>query len=125
MAFIELIFLFFVLQIEKLQQEDTGKGKLSEEGHFKQARRERQDDPNTIKYEIRLSVGSDFGTPAALSIVNKHTERFFLQHASIEAPNNQIIHFYCNSWIYPIDKTKSDRIFFSNTVSFNTSLFSK
>ncbi|KHN22174.1 Linoleate 9S-lipoxygenase 5, chloroplastic [Glycine soja] len=64
-------------------------------------------------YKIKIHVDSHFGTPRAFVIQNQHKKKFFLQSASIET-NDRIIHFDCNSWIYPIKKTKSDRLFFSN-----------
>ncbi|KAI4354146.1 hypothetical protein L6164_003039 [Bauhinia variegata] len=73
-------------------------------------------DTQTITYKIRIDVDSQFGTPRAFLVKSPHKEKFFLQYASFEAQNNQIIHFDCNSWIYPIEKTKFGRLFFSNAL---------
>ncbi|RDX63857.1 Linoleate 9S-lipoxygenase 5, chloroplastic, partial [Mucuna pruriens] len=94
---------------------ETGKGKLSEKGYFKQGESMKHShDAQTMIYKIKIHVESHFGTPRAFVIQNMHKKKFFLQSASIETSNNRIIHFDCNSWIYPIKKTKSDRLFFSN-----------
>ncbi|KAJ7961701.1 Lipoxygenase [Quillaja saponaria] len=96
---------------------NTGKGKLSKQSYFKHGKRHKLHGTQTIMtYKVRILVDTQFGSPAAFVIRNKHKHRFFLQSASIEAPRNQIIHFDCNSWVYPIKKTKSERLFFSNTI---------
>lgn len=93
---------------------ETGKGKLSEKACFKQGESiKHSHDAQTMIYKIKIHVDSHFGTPRAFVIQNQHKKKFFLQSASIET-NDRIIHFDCNSWIYPIKKTKSDRLFFSN-----------
>lgn len=95
---------------------ETGKGKLSEKACFKQCESMKHShDAQTMIYKIKIHIDSHFGTPRAFLIQNKHKKKFFLQSASIET-NDHIIHFDCNSWIYPIKKTKSDRLFFSNRV---------
>lgn len=94
---------------------ETGKGKLSEKAYFKQGENmKHSNDAKSMIYKIKIHVDSNFGTPRAFVIQNQHKKKFFLQSASIETSNNRIIYFDCNSWIYPIKKTKSDRLFFSN-----------
>ncbi|KAJ1427870.1 PLAT/LH2 domain [Sesbania bispinosa] len=94
---------------------NTGKGKLSEKAYIKQGgSKEHHHDTQIMTYKIRIHVDSHFGTPRAFVIQNKHKKKFFLQSASIQTSNNRIIHFDCNSWIYPIKKTICDRLFFSN-----------
>jgi len=104
---------------------DTGKGWLSERAYFKECRSKKPhhdddvDDSQTkVKtYKIKLQVDSHFETPRAFVIQNKQNRKFYLLSASIETCTNRIIHFDCNSWIYPIKKTKFDRLFFLNRVS--------
>jgi lipoxygenase len=105
---------------------DTGKGWLSEKAYFKECGSKKhhhgndnvEDTQTKIKtYKIKLHVDSHFGTPRAFVIQNKHKKKLYLLSASIETCTNRIIHFDCNSWIYPIKKTKFDRLFFSNRVS--------
>ncbi|KAK4268158.1 hypothetical protein QN277_024847 [Acacia crassicarpa] len=96
----------------------TGKGKLSDVAHFKGGKRKKQEGTTEtlITYRITIRVDLNFGIPLAFLIKNPHNKkRFYLQHASIETPTNQIIHFPCSSWIYPFKNIKSHRIFFSNT----------
>jgi lipoxygenase len=99
---------------------------LSEKAYFKECGSKKhhhgndnvEDTQTKIKtYKIKLHVDSHFGTPRAFVIQNKHKKKFYLLSASIETCTNRIIHFDCNSWIYPIKKTKFDRLFFSNRVS--------
>lgn len=98
---------------------ETGKGKLSEKAYFKQGESMKHShDAQTTIYKIKIHADSNFGTPSAFVIQNKYKKKFFLQSASIETSSNRIIHYDINSWIYPIKKTKSDRLFFSNRVCF-------
>lgn len=76
-----------------------------------------EDGAKVMRYLLEFKVEPDFGTPGALVIKNELKHKFFLQSASFQVYYNQIVHFECNSWIYPISLTKQDRIFFSNTVS--------
>lgn len=101
---------------------DTGKGRLSEKSYLKEGGIEKHHHDaqtmSSVTYKVKLHVDSHFGTPRAFVIQNNYKKRFFLQSASIDQTcTNRIVHFDCNSWIYPIKKTKSDRLFFSNRVS--------
>ncbi|XP_061376036.1 linoleate 9S-lipoxygenase 6-like [Gastrolobium bilobum] len=94
----------------------TGKGKLSEKAYLKEGgSKKHEHDTQTMIYKIKIHVDSHFGTPRAFVIRNQYKKKFFLQSASTETSNNCIIHFDCNSWIFPIKKTRADRLFFSNT----------
>ncbi|GKU85901.1 hypothetical protein SLEP1_g503 [Rubroshorea leprosula] len=94
---------------------DTGKGKLSQKAYLKEGKSSKQDDVRTTTYQVKFFVESGFGVPGAFVVRNQHRHEFFLQHATLQASENQIIHFDCRSWVYPIKKTKSNRIFFSNS----------
>lgn len=74
-------------------------------------------------FDIKFHVTTDFGIPGAFAITNKHKHKFFLQSATLEVSGYISIHFDCNSWVYPVHRTKTDRLFFSNTVSHMTNWF--
>ncbi|KDP45238.1 hypothetical protein JCGZ_15103 [Jatropha curcas] len=93
----------------------TGKGKLSEKAYLKHGKRKKYEGTKTTAYKIKLHVEQGFGIPGAFLISNQHKHEFFLESATLEFLENQIIHFDCRSWVYPVQKTKSDRLFFSNT----------
>lgn len=95
----------------------TGKGKLSQKAHLKHGKSKKNDDMKTITYKIKLYTEREFGIPGAFLITNHHKHEFFLESATLEVLDNHIIHFDCRSWVYPVQNTKSDRLFFSNTVS--------
>lgn len=108
--------LFFLVKIS-----DTGKGTLTHKvllkhGYIDKGMQNDHGD-KVMRYQLEFKVGPDFGTLGALVIKNELKYKFFLQSASFQVYNNQIVHFECNSWIYPVHLTKQDRIFFSNTVS--------
>ncbi|GLJ21753.1 hypothetical protein SUGI_0405840 [Cryptomeria japonica] len=65
-------------------------------------------------YRIDFKWDFSFGTPGAFLIRNLHCHEFFLKSLNIEFPEQGNVHFDCNSWVYPVNKYKTDRIFFSN-----------
>ncbi|CDP20619.1 unnamed protein product [Coffea canephora] len=69
--------------------------------------------------ESALSVTFDWdednGVPGAFIIKNFHQYEFYLKTLTLEnVPGHDSIHFVCNSCVYPANKYKTDRIFFSN-----------
>ncbi|KAG1342265.1 Lipoxygenase [Cocos nucifera] len=76
--------------------------------------------------ESRFNVTFDWdesqGIPGAVIVKNSHHSEFFLKSLTLEGvPRKGRIHFVCNSWVYPVDSYKYDRVFFAN----NTYLPSK
>ncbi|XP_047954601.1 probable linoleate 9S-lipoxygenase 5 [Salvia hispanica] len=73
--------------------------------------------PEDSAYEVTFDWEEDIGIPGAFLIKNNHHSEFFLKTLTLEdVPGHEHapIHFVCNSWVYPSDKYKSDRIFFAN-----------
>lgn len=96
----------------------TGERKLSQEVHPNHGKRIHKLNGNKcVTYELTFEVARDFGFPGAFFIWNQHKGKFFLQSLSLQVAFGQMIHFECNSWIYPNHLTQKARIFFSNTVS--------
>ena len=63
----------------------------------------------------------DIGTPGAFLVRNNHHSEFYLKSLTLEnVPGHGVIHFICNSWVYPAHKYKTDRSFFSNKVQLQT-----
>ncbi len=59
----------------------------------------------------------EIGIPEAFLIRNNHHSEFYLKSLTLQdVPGHGRIHFVCNSWVYPADKYKYDRVFFSNKV---------
>ncbi|XP_016175247.1 probable linoleate 9S-lipoxygenase 5 isoform X2 [Arachis ipaensis] len=57
----------------------------------------------------------EIGTPGAFLIRNNHHSEFYLKSLTLEdVPSHGVIHFPCNSWVYPASKYQNDRVFFSN-----------
>ncbi|PON59878.1 Lipoxygenase [Trema orientale] len=66
-------------------------------------------------FEVNFDWDEKIGVPGAFIIRNDHHSEFYLKTLTLEdVPGHGRIHFVCNSWVYPSDKYKSDRIFFSN-----------
>lgn len=101
----------------------TGKGKLSEKAYLKHGKSTKQQGTEITTYEIKVHVEPEFGIPGAFLMTNQHRRKFFLESMTLEIQDKQIIHFDCRSWVYPIKKTKSERLFFSNAVSYKPNLF--
>ena len=106
-----LVIFYFMLHLL-----GTGKGKMSEKACLKHGKSKRHDGVKTRIYRIKIHVEPDFGIPGAFLMKNKHKNTFFLESVTLETQDNQIIYFDCSSWVYPFQKTKSERLFFSNNV---------
>ncbi|CAK7349233.1 unnamed protein product [Dovyalis caffra] len=94
----------------------TGKGKLSAKAYLNHGKSKGHNGTKTRTYKIKIHVEPDFGIPGAFLMKNQHKHKFFLESVTLEIPDNQIIYFDCRSWVYPLRKTKSDRLFFSNNI---------
>ncbi|CDP20620.1 unnamed protein product [Coffea canephora] len=66
-------------------------------------------------FNVTFDWDEEVGAPGAFIIKNLHHNEFYLKTVTLEdVPGHERIHFVCNSWVYPADKYKTDRIFFSN-----------
>lgn len=66
-------------------------------------------------FKVTFDWDEDIGIPGAFLIKNKHHSQFYLRSLTLEdVPGQGHIHFVCNSWVYPEEKYKNDRVFFSN-----------
>lgn len=97
----------------------TGKGKLTHKAVLQKGSIDQETDSSAcakvLRYEVEFKVEPGFGAPGAISVKNEHKHEFFLRNISLQGYNN-IVHFECNSWLYPFHLTKQDRVFFPNTV---------
>ncbi|KAG7025475.1 Linoleate 9S-lipoxygenase 5, chloroplastic [Cucurbita argyrosperma subsp. argyrosperma] len=99
-------------------REGTGNGKTSKTAKLKEWRSKKKSDGSRISnYKVKLKVEKGFGNPAAFVITNEHKHKFYLKSAFLQIPklHPQIIHFDCNSWVYPFNVAAPPRLFFSNT----------
>ncbi|CAK8544648.1 unnamed protein product [Lathyrus sativus] len=70
---------------------------------------------STFKVTFDLDDFDDIGTPGAFLIKNNHHSEFYLKSLTLEnVPGQGVIHFICNSWVYPAQKYQKDRVFFAN-----------
>lgn len=68
-------------------------------------------------FNITFDWDKNIGVPGAFLIRNDHHSEFYLKTVTLEdVPGEGRIHFVCNSWVYPVDKYKKDRVFFTNKV---------
>nr|XP_023883357.1 probable linoleate 9S-lipoxygenase 5 isoform X2 [Quercus suber] len=66
-------------------------------------------------FKVTFDWDNEMEVPGAILIRNNHHSEFYLNSITLEdVPGQGQIHFACNSWVYPADKYKKDRIFFSN-----------
>ncbi|GLJ21754.1 hypothetical protein SUGI_0405850 [Cryptomeria japonica] len=93
----------------------NGSGKLGEAAFIQKCKSSGEHKVSgESRYRIDFKWDFSFGTPGAFLIRNLHHHEFFLKSLKIEIPEQGIVHFVCNSWVYPVSKYKTDRIFFSN-----------
>ena len=68
-------------------------------------------------FEVNFDWDEKIGVPGAFIIRNEHRFEFYLKTLTLHnVPDHGRLHFVCNSWVYPTDKYKTDRIFFANKV---------
>lgn len=66
-------------------------------------------------FKVTFDLDEGFGMPGAFIIKNLHHSEFYLKAVTLEdVPDHGRMHFVCNSWVYPTDKYKYDRVFFAN-----------
>ncbi|KAM4119165.1 hypothetical protein ACJW30_03G038900 [Castanea mollissima] len=66
-------------------------------------------------FKVTFDWDNEIGVPGAFLIKNNHHSEFYLKSLTLEdVPGQGRVHFVCNSWVYPVDKYKKDRVFFSN-----------
>ncbi|GER57774.1 lipoxygenase [Striga asiatica] len=66
-------------------------------------------------YNVTFEWAEDSGFPGAFTIANFHHNEFYLKSLTLEeVPGHGRVHFVCNSWVYPAEHYKRDRIFFAN-----------
>ena len=139
MFFFLSVFVYFISRICcKCVNAGTGKGIESENAYLIQGKvLEREKLPimegkinlqtKIIRFQLKFEVVREFGSPGAFVIENRGKHEFFLKSANLIPANNkqelnakiekkQELRFYCNSWVYPLDKTGVERVFFSNKV---------
>lgn len=69
-------------------------------------------------FTVTFDWNENDGIPGAVIVKNQHSAQFFLKTVTLENfLGKGRIHFVCNSWVYPVDKYKYNRIFFANHVS--------
>ncbi|KAL4556317.1 hypothetical protein LXL04_038964 [Taraxacum kok-saghyz] len=66
-------------------------------------------------YKVTFEWEEDNKVPGAFLIQNHHHNEFYLKTLILEdVPGHGHVHFVCNSWVYPTNRYKKDRIFFNN-----------
>lgn len=69
-----------------------------------------------VHYTAEFTVDAAFGSPGAITVMNKHQKEFFLESITIEGFAVGPVHFPCNSWVQSQKDHPEKRIFFTNQV---------
>ena len=112
---------------------ETKSGKLSGKVTFEHWARARDLlIPTLFDFNMDFFVPKDFGVPGAILVNNGHknlvlilgkitmTTEFRLVKAQVTMPDQNVIRFLCNSWVYASEMSKDGRegrIFFANKVT--------
>ncbi|KAI3440436.1 uncharacterized protein J3R85_003505, partial [Psidium guajava] len=66
-------------------------------------------------FKVTFDWDEEVGVPGAIVMQNNHHSQFYLKTITLEdVPGEGQVRFVCNSWVYPADRYKKDRVFFSN-----------
>ncbi|KAG9152209.1 hypothetical protein Leryth_016389 [Lithospermum erythrorhizon] len=66
-------------------------------------------------FHVSFDWDEGFGVPGAIVVENHHGNEFFLKTVILEGvPGHGSIIFPCDSWVYPFECYKRQRVFFSN-----------
>ncbi|KAE9459024.1 hypothetical protein C3L33_09070, partial [Rhododendron williamsianum] len=66
-------------------------------------------------FNVNFEWEEEVGVPGAFIVKNSHHNEFYLKTVTLEdVPGHGRIHFICNSWVYPAENYKKDRVFFTN-----------
>lgn len=67
------------------------------------------------QFIVTFEWDDSMGLPGAFIIKNHHHNQFYLKTVTLDdVPGHGRVHFVCNSWVYPADRYKYNRVFFSN-----------
>lgn len=70
-----------------------------------------------VTCNVNFEWEEEVGVPGAFIVKNSHHNEFYLKTVTLEdVPGHGRIHFVCNSWIYPAECYKKERVFFTNQV---------
>ncbi|CAL5380734.1 unnamed protein product [Camellia sinensis] len=68
-----------------------------------------------VSFNVTFKWDEEIGVPGAFTIKNFHHNEFYLKTVTLEEiPGHAQIQFVCNSWVYPNEYYKKDRVFFTN-----------
>ncbi|XP_059652432.1 probable linoleate 9S-lipoxygenase 5 [Cornus florida] len=97
---------------------DTAKGlrgKVGKSAKLKDWSKITSPTANDSEFSVTFDWDEGIGVPGAFIIRNTHHTELYLKTLTLEdVPGHGRIHFVCNSWVYPVDKYKRDRVFFTN-----------
>ncbi|KAA8545122.1 hypothetical protein F0562_019989 [Nyssa sinensis] len=66
-------------------------------------------------FNVTFDWDEELGVPGAFIVKNLHHSEFYLKTLTLEdVPGHGQVHFLCNSWVYPAENYKTDRVFFAN-----------
>uniref|UniRef100_A0A5B6ZC15 Lipoxygenase n=1 Tax=Davidia involucrata TaxID=16924 RepID=A0A5B6ZC15_DAVIN len=66
-------------------------------------------------FTVTFDWDEEIGIPGAFIIKNFHHGEFYLKTLTLDdVPGHGQAHFVCNSWVYPAECYKKDRVFFTN-----------
>ncbi|XP_020675596.1 linoleate 9S-lipoxygenase 6 [Dendrobium catenatum] len=100
--------------------QNTGRGKLSEERNLKEGKNTKHGSIPTITYRVSFSLCEDFGVLGAIQVKNGDRNEFFLHSVTVMFIDDlgnwsHKAQFDCRSWVYPVRLTNVGRLFFSIT----------
>ncbi|XP_010531873.1 PREDICTED: lipoxygenase 3, chloroplastic-like [Tarenaya hassleriana] len=92
----------------------TNEAKKSREAVLEDWSKKSRTKAERVHYTAVFTVDAAFGTPGAITVMNRHRKEFFLESITVEGFACGPVHFPCNSWVQSQKIHPQKRIFFSN-----------
>ncbi|XP_054781874.1 linoleate 9S-lipoxygenase 6-like [Prosopis cineraria] len=107
---------FQLISASKFDPERGAKGKIGKPAYLEGWITKSPDlTAKKFEFKVHFEWEEEVGIPGAFLIKNKHQNEFFLVSLTLKnVPFDGVIHFPCNSWVYPTNRHEDGRIFFRN-----------
>ncbi|KAI3961707.1 hypothetical protein MKW92_052508 [Papaver armeniacum] len=105
-----------LISSDNADPENEMRGKVTKEAYLEEwVKKSTSLTAGLSEFHVTFQWDEPIGNPGAFLIKNYHHSEFLLKTLTLEdVPGVGVVHFVCNSWVYPSKRYKYSRVFFSN-----------